>query len=171
MSLDFFLYHYFFLIWMLLSTWKSGSACFVQMFFFIENNIGIYCSVQFHTNILTWSIHSGKKKNKKKKLENKNNVNLAIKKLMPLKWVCVNAVNNSFNWQHYSIVNMCCFLWAVLACSWRGGYRKLTSTWPGCPSWRPRCASSRPGSRCQSLGSSITLLGMVHLFTVDVYNL
>ena len=28
------------------------------MFFFIENNIAIYCSVQFHTNILTWSSHS-----------------------------------------------------------------------------------------------------------------
>ena len=26
--------------------------------FFIENNIGIYCNVQLHTNILTWSIHS-----------------------------------------------------------------------------------------------------------------
>ena len=26
---------------------------------FIENNIGIYSSVQFHTNNLTWSSHSG----------------------------------------------------------------------------------------------------------------
>jgi hypothetical protein len=33
---------------------------------------------------------------KKKK---KNCVNRVIKKLTPLKLVCVNAVNNAFNWQ------------------------------------------------------------------------
>src|SRR4029434_5783019 len=32
-----------------------------------------------------------------KKTKNKNRVNLAIKKLTALKWVCVNAVNNALN--------------------------------------------------------------------------
>src|SRR4029434_9543892 len=33
----------------------------------------------------------------KKKKKKKNRVNLAIKKLTALKWVCVNAVNNALN--------------------------------------------------------------------------
>ena len=28
------------------------------LFFLIENNIAIYCSVQFHTYLPTWSSHS-----------------------------------------------------------------------------------------------------------------
>ena len=56
-----------FLILMLLSTWRSASACLVQMFFY-DNNIGIYWSKQDdtkkmpivqlndeHTNILPWT--------------------------------------------------------------------------------------------------------------------
>ena len=48
---------------------------------------------------LTFSLaFQGKKKTKKRfLLQNKNNVNLVIKKLTGLKWVCVNAVNNAFN--------------------------------------------------------------------------
>src|SRR4029434_7133737 len=35
----------------------------------------------------------------------KNRVNLAIKKLTALKWVCVNAVNNALN-----LIKICCHL-------------------------------------------------------------
>ena len=44
---------------MLLSTWESGWASFVQMFFFIGNNIAIYCRAQFHTDTLQQSFTLG----------------------------------------------------------------------------------------------------------------
>ena len=82
----------FFLILMLLSTWKSNTGI-------------LYCMPYCMPYFSPWHSHLEQSFKKNNNNNNKNNVNLPIKKLTQLKWVCVNAVNNALNWQHYKILN------------------------------------------------------------------
>src|SRR4029434_6096342 len=51
-------------------------------------------ALSIHSNRNVSLLHSEAKKNVNLKKKKKTRINLAIKKLTPLKWVCVNAVNN-----------------------------------------------------------------------------